>query len=97
MDRPATDVVRGRRPSLIFWVSDLLTTFVPTVRSEMRPLREDEYVWGAVKEARQSWNRVWIWRREESEVSMCENSLSIVYFLEKCPRNSWPHRESRRL
>ena len=54
MDRPATDVVRDRRPSLIFWVSDLLTTFVPTVRREMRSLREDEYVWGVVKEARQS-------------------------------------------
>ena len=54
MDRPATDVVRDGRPSLIFWVSDLLTTFVPTVRCEMRSLREDEYVWGVVKEARQS-------------------------------------------
>ena len=53
MDRPATDVVRDRSPSLIFWVSDLPTTFVSTVRCEMRSLREDEYVSGAVKEARQ--------------------------------------------
>ena len=79
MDRPTTDVVRGRRPSLIFWVSDLLTTFVPTVRREMRSLREDEYVWGAVKEARQSWNRVWIWRREESEESIGQYVRKLTF------------------
>jgi hypothetical protein len=83
MDRPATDVVRDRSPSLIFWVSDLPTTFVSTVRCEMRSLREDEYVSGAVKEARQRAGiEYWKWRkrRDEECIGQCENlTFNSIY------------------